>query len=351
MSSGASGVDRQNLSLLSHSIEPGAQTVVCPQCGIPHHADCWQENGRCTTFGCQGGGPGVVAAGWATRSLLRRRAAVPALRVHDAPERDGVPVLPHADLRLPPVGSADAIRGAHPTRPHRGGSVLAYGLLSFIPCCGIFFGLAAWTTGNEDLAAMDAGTMETTGREYTEVGRILGIVSVCLQGLALFVMVLTRFSMGEPGSTPPAHRALHPARAGPRSSGWPPRRFLVDHGPPRALPLQTPDRLPLPHLWLHAAPRCGCCTLMCLALSRTTRSSPSSFWPRRSCWPCTCWLRGRGREGLSPLFQRHSGKLLAGPARRAVGELGLRAGGRSGRTKARGRRRGQQHSGRGLEEK
>ena len=38
-------------------IEPGVATVVCPQCGIPHHADCWRENGRCTTFGCQGGGP------------------------------------------------------------------------------------------------------------------------------------------------------------------------------------------------------------------------------------------------------------------------------------------------------
>ena len=26
---------------------------VCPECGIPHHAECWEENGGCTTFGCR----------------------------------------------------------------------------------------------------------------------------------------------------------------------------------------------------------------------------------------------------------------------------------------------------------
>lgn len=26
--------------------------IVCPACGIPHHANCWVENKGCTTFGC-----------------------------------------------------------------------------------------------------------------------------------------------------------------------------------------------------------------------------------------------------------------------------------------------------------
>jgi TM2 domain-containing membrane protein YozV len=26
----------------------------CPQCHMPHHEDCWRENGGCTTFGCNG---------------------------------------------------------------------------------------------------------------------------------------------------------------------------------------------------------------------------------------------------------------------------------------------------------
>ena len=45
-------------------IKPGAPAVVCSACGMPHHADCWQENGRCTTFGCSGvtaDGPQVQA--------------------------------------------------------------------------------------------------------------------------------------------------------------------------------------------------------------------------------------------------------------------------------------------------
>lgn len=35
-------------------IKDGDEVTVCPECGIPHHADCWKENGGCTTFGCIG---------------------------------------------------------------------------------------------------------------------------------------------------------------------------------------------------------------------------------------------------------------------------------------------------------
>ena len=35
-------------------IKPGGQVTICSACGMPHHAECWQENHGCTTFGCQG---------------------------------------------------------------------------------------------------------------------------------------------------------------------------------------------------------------------------------------------------------------------------------------------------------
>ena len=36
-------------------IKPGAPIIVCPSCNIPHHKECWIENGnKCTTFGCKG---------------------------------------------------------------------------------------------------------------------------------------------------------------------------------------------------------------------------------------------------------------------------------------------------------
>jgi hypothetical protein len=37
------------------------EVTVCGACGIPHHAECWAENGGCTTFGC-GAAPRPVAA-------------------------------------------------------------------------------------------------------------------------------------------------------------------------------------------------------------------------------------------------------------------------------------------------
>lgn len=33
-------------------ILPGQPVEACNSCNIPHHADCWRDNGGCTTFGC-----------------------------------------------------------------------------------------------------------------------------------------------------------------------------------------------------------------------------------------------------------------------------------------------------------
>lgn len=35
-------------------ILPEDDVVVCSQCEMPHHKDCWVDNQGCTTFGCQG---------------------------------------------------------------------------------------------------------------------------------------------------------------------------------------------------------------------------------------------------------------------------------------------------------
>lgn len=49
-----------------YAIAEGDRVVVCPYCKVPHHADCWRENGGCTTRGCEGapvGGGRPVNAG------------------------------------------------------------------------------------------------------------------------------------------------------------------------------------------------------------------------------------------------------------------------------------------------
>ena len=34
-------------------IKDEAGTIFCSDCGTPHHIECWQENGGCTTYGCK----------------------------------------------------------------------------------------------------------------------------------------------------------------------------------------------------------------------------------------------------------------------------------------------------------
>lgn len=33
-------------------IKKGADYTICSHCGTPHHKECWNENGGCTTYGC-----------------------------------------------------------------------------------------------------------------------------------------------------------------------------------------------------------------------------------------------------------------------------------------------------------
>ncbi len=65
-------------------------------------------------------------------------------------------------------------------RPHRGGTVLALGILAIPFACFLVFGILAWTMGKKDLAAMDAGQMDPMGRGITQAGKICGIVGVCV---------------------------------------------------------------------------------------------------------------------------------------------------------------------------
>ncbi len=89
---------------------------------------------------------------------------------------------------------ASGAPGVRPTmtrvKPHRGGVVLALGILSFVVCC--ICGIIAWSMGNSDLREMAAGRMDRSGEGLTQAGRICGMVSVILSlvGLGFYVLVL-----------------------------------------------------------------------------------------------------------------------------------------------------------------
>ena len=73
-------------------------------------------------------------------------------------------------------------------KPHRGTLILVLGILSFV-FCGIFTAIPAWIMGANDLKEMDAGRMDSSGRSLTNVGRILGIVAVCLTIVGIVIGV------------------------------------------------------------------------------------------------------------------------------------------------------------------
>ena len=44
----------KNCPYCQSTIKPGEEVIFCSDCSIPHHHACWNENGGCTTFGCEG---------------------------------------------------------------------------------------------------------------------------------------------------------------------------------------------------------------------------------------------------------------------------------------------------------
>ena len=63
-------------------------------------------------------------------------------------------------------------------QPHRATLILVLGILSVVIC--FICGIVAWIMGNADLKAMDAGTMDPSGRGMTQAGKIIGIVGTIL---------------------------------------------------------------------------------------------------------------------------------------------------------------------------
>ena len=73
-------------------------------------------------------------------------------------------------------------------QPHRGATILTLGVLSLVVCP--LLGIAAWSMGNDDLQRMKSGTMDASGRDLTNAGRICGIIATGLCAVQLIVICL-----------------------------------------------------------------------------------------------------------------------------------------------------------------
>jgi len=79
-----------------------------------------------------------------------------------------------------------------PTVPHRGGLILALGLVALVGGMAIWFPLIigpfAWVMGNNDLNQIRAGRMDPTGEGLVQAGRILGIVATVFLVVVLMIV-------------------------------------------------------------------------------------------------------------------------------------------------------------------
>ena len=88
----------------------------------------------------------------------------------------------------------DGVAGGRYLRPHRGGAILALGILSWVICC--ICGIVAWSMGNNDLREMEAGRMDPSGRGLTQAGRIVGMISVIMSIVAGAIWLVMVMAMG-----------------------------------------------------------------------------------------------------------------------------------------------------------
>jgi hypothetical protein len=66
---------------------------------------------------------------------------------------------------------------------------LVFGILGLVFCQ--LFGVAAWVMGNQDLREMDAGWMDSSGRDLTNAGRICGMIATALLIIpAIFIVLM-----------------------------------------------------------------------------------------------------------------------------------------------------------------
>jgi hypothetical protein len=123
--------------------------------------------------------------------------------------------------------------GRRDAEPHRGGLVLALGILSIVTgVFGLPLGLAAWIMGRRDLGKMRANRMDREGKGVTEAGMICGMVGTVFGTLGLlccFLYLSVAFSL-------PLQRNFR-LQPGPRPIPVP-----IRPAPPPAAPQQPGNR-------------------------------------------------------------------------------------------------------------
>jgi hypothetical protein len=82
--------------------------------------------------------------------------------------------------------------------PHRGTLILVLGIMGLAVCA--LCGVAAWIMGGHDLKEIKAGRMDPAGKDQTQIGYILGIVSTAILAITLLMLCVLFGLMGMRGA-------------------------------------------------------------------------------------------------------------------------------------------------------
>lgn len=102
----------------------------------------------------------------------------------------GAPYNPYASPMAPQMGYPPNFAYR---KPHRGGMILALGILSFF-CCPIM--IINLVLASNDLSEMERGTMDTSGQGLTRTGQILSFVALGLTLLGIVLQVVLAVAVG-----------------------------------------------------------------------------------------------------------------------------------------------------------
>ncbi len=73
-------------------------------------------------------------------------------------------------------------------RPHRGTMLLVFSILSWVVC--IIFGVCAYFMAKSDLAEMDAGRMDPSGRGTVQAAKIVSLIHIIVAGVSIVLSIL-----------------------------------------------------------------------------------------------------------------------------------------------------------------
>jgi len=111
-----------------------------------------------------------------------------------APPQPAPDVNPFGDRPEPALNpyaspGAPMVKPQAYSKPHRGGLILALGIIGIFLCC-VPVSIVAWVMGATDLKQIRAGRMDPSGQGMTQAGMIIGIVGTVLTGIWILINIV-----------------------------------------------------------------------------------------------------------------------------------------------------------------